>query len=92
MTQHVDAIYEDGVFRPQEPVSIANGQRVRLTVDSTPQVRDDLSDVADLLDAEFMEACRQRAGHALPLDEIRSITSVFTGSLSDLICQERDER
>ena len=92
MSQQVDAIYEDGVFRPERPVQMANGQRVRLTVDSAPPDKGDLSDVADLLDVEYTDACRQRAGQAPSLADTRTILGKFTGSLSNLICQERDER
>lgn len=37
MKHAIDAIYENGVFRPlqQPPVAIADGQRVRITVDDT---------------------------------------------------------
>jgi len=31
MNKTIDAIYENGVFHPVEPVSIANGERVRIT-------------------------------------------------------------
>lgn len=35
MKQAIDAIYENGAFRPIQPdlVSVADGQRVRITVD-----------------------------------------------------------
>jgi len=39
MTREVEAIFEDGVFKPVEPVELADKQRVRLRVDTeeTPQ-------------------------------------------------------
>ena len=35
MTRSLDAIYENGIFRPlqAQPIAIADGQRVRITVD-----------------------------------------------------------
>lgn len=33
MSRHVEAIYEEGVFRPLEPVSLSEHKRVRLTVE-----------------------------------------------------------
>lgn len=33
----VKAVYENGVFRPTEPVALADGQAVRLTVDEASQ-------------------------------------------------------
>ncbi|HEX5244898.1 MAG TPA: antitoxin family protein [Tepidisphaeraceae bacterium] len=32
MNKTIDAIYENGAFHPIEPVSIANGERVKITV------------------------------------------------------------
>jgi predicted DNA-binding antitoxin AbrB/MazE fold protein len=91
MSQHVDAVFENGVFRPEQPVNIANGERVSLTVDSRGSRSDDLADIEDLLDREFMASCRQLASHAPSLEEARQILGRFKGSLSDLIAEERDE-
>ena len=92
MSQHVDAIYENGVFRPQGPVQIANGERVSLTINPSHPAADDLADIADLLATDFVEACRRRAGNPRSLDEVSRTLSVFTGSLSDRICEEREEQ
>jgi len=92
MKQRIDAIFENGVFRPAVPVNIANGERVSLNVESQPSLADELSDVEDLLDFEFMDSCRCRAVAAPTLEEVRKLLSAFTGSLSDRISQERDER
>jgi hypothetical protein len=73
-------------------VNIADGQRVSLNIDPRPTHADDLSDVADLLDADFGESCRRRTGHAPSLAEVRRILSGFNGSLADRISEERDER
>ena len=91
MVERIDAVFENGVFRPEVPVSIANGERVSLSVESRSAASDDLSDVGDLLDVEFMESCRQRAGNAPSLDEVRKMLSAFDGSLADRISEERDE-
>ncbi len=37
MTTRVDAIYEGGVFRPLEPVVLAESQRVALQVEPLPR-------------------------------------------------------
>jgi predicted DNA-binding antitoxin AbrB/MazE fold protein len=92
MNLRVDAIYEDGVFRPEVPVNIANGQRVSLDVDTEPASANGLSDVADLLDQDFMESCRQSSGPATSLAEVREVLGAFPGSLADWISSERDER
>jgi predicted DNA-binding antitoxin AbrB/MazE fold protein len=91
MSQRIEAIFENGVFRPETPVNIANGQRVSLNVEPA-SVTDDLGDVADMLDTEFIESCRQRAGCAPSLEDVRKLLSAFKGSLADRISEERDER
>lgn len=91
MSQTIEAIYENGVFRPQEPVHVANGERVSLIIASKSNSAD-LTDVADLLDVEYMETCCRESGDAPSLEETRKALNVFGGSLSDLICEERDER
>lgn len=73
---------------------IPDGERVSLRVESRYVVDDDLSDVADLLDDEFMEECRLRvANRDVPtLAEVQRILSKFKGSLADRISEERGGR
>jgi predicted DNA-binding antitoxin AbrB/MazE fold protein len=92
MNQRMDAIFENGVFRPAIPVDIPDGEHVSLNVETHHDPANDLSDVKDLLDVEFMESCRQHAGRALSLEEVQRTLSAFTGSLADRISKERDER
>lgn len=92
MSQHIDALYVNGVFRPEQPVDIADGERVALTVDLKSPAANDLSDVLDLLDTEFIESCRRKSGNAPSLAAVREILAAYHGALSDLICEERDER
>ena len=92
MIQRIDAIFENGVFRPEVPVNIADGQRVSIDVESQPGRADDLSDVADLLDTEFVASCRCNGGPVPSLEEVRRMLSAFEGSLADRIAEERDER
>ena len=92
MNHRVDAIFENGVFRPVAPVNIPEGERVSLNVESEVESVSELSDVQDLLDTEYIETCRQHAGNAPSLEEVRTILSAFQGSLADRISEERDER
>ena len=69
--------------------------RINQPIDSTDAdgpVPDDLHDVADLLDAEFIAACQRRTSGAPSLEEVRRGLSSVPGSLSDWIVAERDER
>ena len=36
MARHLDAVYEQGVLRPLEPLMLAEHQRVRVTIDEQP--------------------------------------------------------
>ena len=92
MSQRIDAVFENGVFRPESPVNIANGQRVSLKIESKSSGTDDLDDMKDLLDVEFMDSCRRHAGDAVSFEEVKRVLSAFKGSLADRISEERDER
>lgn len=92
MNQRIDAIFTNGVFHPARPVNIPDGEHVLLHVESRHVPADDLSDVEDLLDVEFMESCRQKTAQVLSLEEVRKKLGAFTGSLADRISEERDER
>jgi predicted DNA-binding antitoxin AbrB/MazE fold protein len=91
MSQRIDAIFENGVFRPAVPVNLTDGQRVSLDVEPC-SADNDLLDVHDLLDLEWIQSCRQTAKNARPLEEIAQILSAFQGSLAERISEERDER
>jgi predicted DNA-binding antitoxin AbrB/MazE fold protein len=41
MLQHIDAIYDNGVFRPLEPLTLPDQAHVKLTVDSESTVSAD---------------------------------------------------
>jgi hypothetical protein len=62
------------------------------SVESQGAPTDELSDVEDLLDAEFMESCRRRTTDGPTLEEVNQVLSAFTGSLAECISEERDER
>jgi predicted DNA-binding antitoxin AbrB/MazE fold protein len=92
MSERIEAVYQGGVFHPQVPVSVPEGERVSLDVGSANTIPEDLLDVADLLDNEFIAACQRRNNGTPSLDEVRRGLSVVPGSLSDRIIAERDER
>jgi predicted DNA-binding antitoxin AbrB/MazE fold protein len=90
MTNNVDAVYENGVLRPLEPLPLEEHQRVRVTVSSV------LGDtLASLVDQSFLEQARKEvgaAGRVLTHEEIRRMTAKDTSSWSETIIVERDER
>ena len=86
MVGAIDAIYENGVLRPLEPLDLEDQQRVRITMDNSDPL-------ADLLDTEFMEWCtRKTAGDVPSIEEVRQMLSKIKGSMADVIIAERDER
>jgi len=86
MTRKIDAIYENGVLRPLEPLDLEEQQRVRITIDN-------VDPLADLLDTKFMEWCARKAAGDVPsIEEVRQMLSKIKGSMADVISAERDER
>ena len=81
-----EAIYEEGILRPLEPLSLPENQRLRVTVHTKEAILD------ELIDHEFMEACALEADDSVSLDQVRAITSKITGSLSKTVISERNER
>ncbi len=84
MTKTLQAVYENGVLRPLEPLPLEEHQRVTVTV----------SDPAEQwLDHEYMERLRQDVatmGPAPRLEDVRHALSKIPGKLSDDIRAERE--
>jgi predicted DNA-binding antitoxin AbrB/MazE fold protein len=88
MERQVDAIYENGVLRPLEPLDLEEQQRVRITISNG----DHEDPLADLLDTAFMERCARESSGAPEIEEVRRMLSKIKGSMADVIISERDER
>jgi len=88
MQRQIDAIYENGVLRPLEPLDLEEQQRVRIIV-SNENNEDPL---ADLLDTEFMERCARESSGAPGIEAVRQMLSNIKGSMADVIISERAER
>jgi hypothetical protein len=82
-TQTILAIYENGILRPLEPLSLAERTQVSLTVTS------DMADAPP--DFNGIMGGGANSGREVPsLDEVRKITSKIPVSLAQLVRQERD--
>lgn len=81
MTKRVEAIYENGVLRPLEPVNLPEHHRVTVTL-SEPE--------EDWLDTEFMDSCAAEVTERVGLEEVRRILSKVPDSLAEAIIAERD--
>lgn len=91
MIQRINATFENGVFRPSIPVNFAEGQNVCLAIEKLG-LQEELRDVEDLLDREYVDLCRQNVGGAVPLPQLNKFLEGFSGNLAESISAERDER
>ena len=91
MTERIDAVFEGGVFRPESPVNIVDGARVSLGVE-LKRAEDDLHDVADLLEDQLIAPREPGVAAPVSLEEVRRLLGKYSGSLADLIVEQRDDR
>jgi predicted DNA-binding antitoxin AbrB/MazE fold protein len=87
MIQNVEAVYEHGVLRPLEPLSLAESQRVKLTIS-------DVSSGRSQPDLGLVERARvEIADIKIPptIEEVRSALSSIPGSLSQEVIAERGD-
>jgi len=82
MIEHVEAIYEHGVFRPLTPLPLAEQERVQLIVKSRHE---------DWLDANAHHMAEQETEPELSLAEIRTELARIPGSWADDVIAERGE-
>ncbi len=89
MRTRIEAIYENGALHPVEPLSLAEHERVMITIE--PHI--DLGGLYDLIDHTYHAQCKaelaKRDKPALTIKEIRELLKNVEGSLSDLIIQQR---
>jgi predicted DNA-binding antitoxin AbrB/MazE fold protein len=88
MIEQVEAVYEHGVLRPLKPLSLAESQRVNLTISEVVVGRSQ----ADL---EFLERVRAEVAampHVPTLEEVRKVMSKIPGSMAAEIIASREER
>ncbi len=89
MTQQVDAIYENGVLRPLQPLHLKEAARVQLLVSE-----DASNPGSELVDQELLKYAFARTNSliAIPtLDEVRTKLSQVPGSMAESIIAERGE-
>jgi predicted DNA-binding antitoxin AbrB/MazE fold protein len=86
MNRTVEAIYTNGTFRPLEPVTCQEQERVLLTVENagTP---DDI-----LLDSEFLTYCETQGDDSVSLEQVRQALAKIPGTLAHDVRADRDQR
>ena len=84
--QHiVEAIYEDGILRPLEKLTLRPKQRVFLHIAEGEDGADEIEDNA------FLNYCRAEGDPNITLEEVRQALAVIPGSLTEACSAERDE-
>ena len=82
MIEHIEAIYEHGVFRPLTPLPLAEQERVQLIVKSGHE---------DWLDADAHRMAERVGEPDLSLEEIRAELAQIPGTWGDDVIAERGE-
>jgi predicted DNA-binding antitoxin AbrB/MazE fold protein len=87
MNRQVEAVYEHGVLRPLEPLTLAESQRVKLTIS-------DSNAECSPRDLDFLEWAQGDVA-AMPripsLEEVQEVMSKIPGSLAGDFLTEREE-
>ncbi len=87
MTRTLEAIYENGVLRPLEPLSLQENQQVTLTVKAPSD--DPMDDVVED-DGDLFWDAKDQDSPVPTLEEVRRIMSRLPGKLSDDVIAERE--
>lgn len=82
MKQLIEAVYEQGVFRPLTPIPLAERERVRLVVETGRET---------WLDAEAHSLAERDADPDMSLEEIRAELAQIPGSWAEDVIAERGE-
>ena len=86
MEKIFQAVYKDGVLRPDEPLSLAEMQRVNVIIMDSLTTDDDLAGY--FAPEKWAEAAHDR----ITRDDAREALSSISGSLSDAVTAQRQER
>ncbi len=86
MHKQVDAVYENGVLRPLEPVDLHEHQRVTVTIaDVTPSEE-------EWLDLDYERWAASEVTGEISLEAVRKALAKIPGSLTQDFIAERAER
>lgn len=81
-----EAVYENGVLRPLNPVDLPEHERLSVTVNK-------LADpLADVLDWDAHELAASEGDDSVSLEQVQKALSKIPGSMAAVVSAERDER
>ena len=86
MAKTFDAVFENGVLKPMEPLELLHSQHVQVTISTKPEFGDS---IADYFKPEEWEAAKQ---DDISLEQVRAALASISGSLSATIIESREER
>jgi predicted DNA-binding antitoxin AbrB/MazE fold protein len=86
MEKTFEAVYENGVLRPLETLTISNMQHVLVTISDVPATS---ADLAGYFEPEEWEAAKH---DDIGLDDVRRALASIPGSLADAVTASREER
>lgn len=81
MVNSVEAVFENGVLRPLEPLHLGEQEHVRIAVSRASD--------EDWLDSEFMDSCADDADATITLEQVRAALSTIRGSMDVAIDEDR---
>ncbi len=87
MTREVEAVYENGVLRPLEPLPLNESQRVRIVVS-------ELTPAQGLLDQTVLAEARAEVAimqFKPTIEEVRQALSPIRGCMSEVVIDERGD-
>lgn len=90
MRMQVDAVYENGILRPLQPLNLAENDRVVVTITEAANTGS-----SSQLDTEYVEELRRKLASAEPapgLEEVRRRLSKIPGSMAADFIAEREDR
>ncbi len=86
MALRVDAVNENGVLKPLEPIDLSENERVAITIDRASAAYEP--------DSAYLETLRnslKTAGPAPGIDEVRKRLSKIAGSMTTDFIAERED-
>jgi predicted DNA-binding antitoxin AbrB/MazE fold protein len=86
MTISIEAIYENGVLRPLEPLGLAEQQHVHVTIAPTARSLPD-----EWLDHQFIQSCAGYRNESITAEQIRRLTATIPDSMADQVRADRDD-
>lgn len=86
MERTLQAVFKDGVLQPLEPLRLEEMQQVTVTITDSPAIDDDLAGY--FTPEEWAAAARDD----VTWDDVRPALTRISGSLSDAVIAQRQER